>query len=221
MPTPLTAYTVSMSRALSLLEASRALTGLAPVMGAAPRPTVADDLLRAAVVLAVSALDGYVHHCFSTRFVPYVRNNPIAMTAGQSLYDYLRQIGVPAGTLVLPPAVKGKRPLAKLRSAVDDRLFKRPLQKVEEIERALEAVGLPTAILDLSAAAGISASTLRSRITRPTVRRNAIAHEGDLFRGKKKRFVTRPITDAEVAGWLTRIDDFARRLDSYIAAHPP
>ncbi len=221
MPTALAAYNTSKGRARNLLETSKALVALAPAVGLASRPSAADDLLRGSVVLAVSALDGFVHHSFSARFVPYLRNNPGSMAAGQSLYDYLRYIGFPVTALKLPPPVKGKRPLGRVRAAVDARLFLRPLQKVSEIERALGAVGLPTAVADLAAAIGLKASTLRSRITKITNRRNAIAHEGDLFRGKKKRFVTKPISESEVADWLNQVDDFVTRLDLYISANPP
>lgn len=148
------------------------------------------------------------------------RNNPGSMAAGQSLYVYLRSIGVPVTALKLPPPVKGKRPLAPMRAAVDARLFLRSLQKVSEIERAFAAVGLPTAVADLAGAIGLKTSTLRSRITKITNRRNTIAHQGDLFIGKKKRFVTKPISEREVVEWLNRIDDFVTRLDSYITANP-
>lgn len=221
MPSALTAYNTSKARARNLLAASRALVALAPAVGLASRPAAADDLLRGSVVLAVSALDGFVHHSFSARFVPYLRKNLGSMVAGQSLYDYLKSIGVPVNALKLPPPVKGKRPLGQVRAAVDVRLFLRSLQKVSEIERALAAVGLPTAVPDLAAAIGLKASTLRSRITKITNRRNAIAHEGDLFRGKKKRFATKPISESEVAEWLNQIDDFVVRLDAYISANPP
>lgn len=221
MPTALSAYSTSIGRARNLLETSKALVVLAPVVGLASRPSAADDLLRGSVVLGVSALDGFVHHSFSARFVPYLRNNPGSMAAGQSLYVYLRSIGVPVTALKLPPPVKGKRPLAPMRAAVDARLFLRSLQKVSEIERAFAAVGLPTAVADLAGAIGLKTSTLRSRITKITNRRNTIAHQGDLFIGKKKRFVTKPISEREVVEWLNRIDDFVTRLDSYITANPP
>ncbi len=210
-----------MLRARNLLEASTAIAAMAPVLGLGTRPESANDLLRGAVVLGGSALDAFVHHVFSQRFVPYVTAHPATMAPGQSLHRYLRSIGVSNVSLKLPAPKKGKRPLGALRAAVDARLFRTSLQNISVVGQALDAVGLPNAVRDLALASGLLETTLRSRITKVTNRRNAIAHEGDLFRGKKKRFVSRPITEDNVRVWLDRVDDFVGRLDAYVIANPP
>jgi hypothetical protein len=210
-----------MLRARNLLEASKAMAAMAPVLGVGTRPESTNDLLRGAVVLGGSALDAYVHHIFSQRFVPYVTAHPSTMAPGQPLHRYLRSIGMPVASLKLPAPKKGKRPLGALRAAVDARLFRTSLQKIAVVGQALDAVGLPNTIRDLALASSLKETTLRSRISKVTNRRNAIAHEGDLFRGKKKRFVSRPITEVEVGIWLDRVDDFVTRLDAYVTANPP
>ncbi len=218
---PIDAYRTSMGRATNLFEASRALNALGPVLNVRERATSLDDLFRGAVVLGVSAMDSYVHHTFSARLVPFLTHNPGALAVGQPLYSYLRSIRVPASRLVMPAAAAGRRPLATLRAAVDRRLFLTPLQRMDEIEKALAGLGLPNAIVDVAADIGVLPRTLRSRITRVVSRRNAIAHQGDLFRGRRRRFVSRPITENEIGNWLSSVDQFVTRLDAYVAARPP
>ncbi len=140
--------------------------------GAADYALDFSDLLRAAVVLSVAAMDAYYTDVFAERLVPFLKKNG----ANRRLAKLLESAGLDAKVaLELLPM---KRPYRRIRKLIESHLERHVTQRLEVVDKLFLAYGVGN--LCRRAEANLGRKRLCSGITKLVERRHCIAHEGDL-----------------------------------------
>lgn len=169
--TPLQAATDAIARA-------RTLAATAPTV---PGNILKDDLRRLAIVMAVSALDAYLHRRV------YQSTGP-----GQQLPNQLSNLRFTFGDIAElanaslaarrsnPPVVD--RPWVRVRNRLNDRLLRITFQSPSDVSDALSMVGVSNGWKQIAAAIGGGAKPkdLQDELDRIVRRRNQVVHEADL-----------------------------------------
>jgi hypothetical protein len=175
-----------------------------------------DDLLRASLAVAVSALDRYVHERVVKRVIASLRSRTL-----RAAQERLR---IPA-TLALrmteelrraARAGHGIRPANQLRIALQEALHRRTFQSWREIEEAFELIGIGGLTGRLQAAYGVgNISPVKHQLNNIVQRRHQIVHEGDLIRHQRGgQTRVHPIAKKYVHDSLDCIDAFVGHLDT-------
>ena len=140
-----------------------------------------DELLRAALVIGVSALDRYVHERVTKGIVTALRKGPSTIQQ--------RQFTLPAATAMriadkVRTARKSSnqvRPANEIRHAVQEEIHKRPFQGWRDIENAFALLGITKFDGQLQTAFHVGdLSAIKRQLNGIVRRRNQIVHEGDL-----------------------------------------
>lgn len=187
---------------------------LATAAKTAPTNVLRDDLRRLAIVMAVAALDAYLHRRV------YQSTGP-----GKELPSALSKLGVTfvemadianaslAARRRNPPV--RDRPWVRVRNVLNDRLLRVTFQSPQEVADALAMVGVKQAwrkIADALPLGGISPEVLQSELARVVRRRNQVVHEGDfkqLYRPRTLQRNSVSQSDAENAVDVIQILIFA------------
>lgn len=169
---PTTAHSVfqnSIERAKNLLEIHRMAHGTQ-----ARPPAFLADAHRAAIVLAVSALDAFIRTFVIDRIVAKVSNPRESVP--EKLRDQIKDcLGHDA---VLDAARLGDLS-SRIDKALRDRFDDQSFQGIKKITDALRLLGHEDVFATIAVAASVNEKTLKSDLGRFTNRRHIIAHCGD------------------------------------------
>jgi len=130
------------------------------------------DLLRAAVVVAVAAMDAYFTDVFTERLVPFLKKKG----ATKGLTDLLKDAGMDVEMAL--QLLSMQRPFRRIRTLVEAHLGQHVTQRTKAINELFEAYGIP------GICENVERELKRKRLLREieilVERRHAIAHDGDL-----------------------------------------
>jgi len=147
------------------------------------------DLLRASLVMVVSAIDAYFH----AKIIAYV----VALAnKGTAMPPALSNAKISVADFV--KAKKYERPMTVVRNALAEYLGYQSLQAPDQIASALSWLGVADFWNQVAARMGATRANVTSGLKAIVKRRNQIAHEGDLSQSKKARNKSRPLTPKEV-----------------------
>lgn len=190
--TPSEAGIHALARAVELLDASRKTKVIAP--------SVRADLRRLSVVMAVAALDTYMHRLIVARAYTH-----------EQLPALLAKLDVPFERLLLQADVTKdaarrkphkSRPRVSVKRQLRDRLLRETFQRYEDVGRALKMAGCRGNWQSIGQKLDppLSPEQIKERLDRIVRRRNQIVHEGDYRRLDRPRNARRnSITRAEAA----------------------
>jgi hypothetical protein len=173
------------------------------------------ELLRSALVTAVSAFDRYMHERIVKNVVSALRGK---------LNREQAELTVPAHIMVkiskrLSTAKKngkGIRPANEVRIALQEALFTKTFQDWREMEDGFKMIGISGVAGKLQTAYGLpDIKPVREHLNRLAGMRNRIVHEADLVRHQRGGKVRRnPITSAEVHAAINFYDQFVIHLEA-------
>lgn len=129
------------------------------------------DLIRAAVVLSVAALDAYITDVFSEKLVPYLKK----YKPDDLLVDILHEAGL--DTLEALNLIKMDRPFRRIRTLVNAYYKTYTTQKFDIIDKLFLSYRLKD-ITD-RAQSKSKRRTLKTSVAKLVERRHKIAHGGD------------------------------------------
>ena len=169
---PTTSYSIfqnSVKRAENLIDIHRMAHG-----AQSRPPTFLADAHRAAVVLAVSALDAFVRTFVIDRIVSKVAN------PGEKIPDKLReQIKEILGQDSILDAARQGDLSSRVEKAFRDRFDDQSFQGVRKISAAMRLVGYDDVFSIIAKSASVNEANLKSEVGNVTKRRHVIAHCGD------------------------------------------
>lgn len=157
-------------RSLNLLSLQPAVDKL--FAGGSPPPDLS-DMTRAAVVLAVAAMDAYFTGVFAERLVPYLKK---MKAASPTLATVLQKAGLDASLALELLAME--RPYRRIRKLMDSYLAQHVTQRVEVIDELFLAYGIKGFCHHVQSRA--KRKTLLASIRNLVERRHQIAHKGDV-----------------------------------------
>lgn len=195
-----------MERSLNLLSLQRPVQ---KILNAA-RPVGIDlsDLSRAAIVLGVAAMDSYFTDVFAERLIPFLkRKGPT-----EALADLLAKSGLNARLSL--ELLSEKRPYGRVRRMMETSLDHHTTQKTEVIDKLFLAYGLRDFSQQIARLK--KRKMLLRSISITVVRRNRIAHDGDIVQGRLC-----PIDLSDVKKWLTDILKYVSGADEILQRQLP
>lgn len=132
------------------------------------------DAHRAAIVLAISALDAFVRSFVVTRVRTLLANKTATLpeSLGTRIKSFLKDDS-------LLEAARKDDLLDRVEKAFRDDFEKRSFQGTRQITESLKLVGYDDVFHSVAISAEANEDTLRHRLDRFTDRRHAIAHRGD------------------------------------------
>lgn len=136
-------------------------------------PPDLSDMTRAAVVLAVAAMDAYFTGVFAERLVPYLKKKK---TAPPALTAVLQKAGLDANVALELLAME--RPYRRIRKLLDSYLAQHVTQKVEVIDELFLSYGIKGFCQHVQGRA--KRKNLLASVRNLVQRRHHIAHKGDV-----------------------------------------
>ena len=167
MSKALKAFTETHDRTLALLNYQAALRKADPTKGA-----LCDDVVRSCVVLAVAAMDTYFTRKFTEVLVPYLKNRKPT----DEMVELLGEAGL--GTKEALVMLGMERPYRRVRTLISSHLSNYTTQHFDKIDELFKCFAIND--LTLHAERKTRRTMLRQSVRRLVMRRNDIAHEGDL-----------------------------------------
>lgn len=179
---------------------------------------VVEDLRRLAVVMAIAALDTYMHRLVVTRVYEH-----------EELPGGLAALTVGFGDLVAQAeaSVKARqegrdvRPKVQAKRVLRDRLLRETFQRPDDVSRALGMAGKSQSWPDIAAEmpGSWTPKALKKRLSAIVGRRNAIVHEGDYERQQRPRTAKPiPIEETEAKEAVEFLANLVRAIRSVISA---
>lgn len=162
------------------------------------------DLLRAALVLGVAAMDSYFTDVFAERFVPYLRKKG----PNKAMVSLLESAGF--GTETALKIMAMERPYRHIRTLVEESLEKKVTQTTSVIDDLFLAFDLKNFTQHIEQLK--NRKTLLRSIKNAVNRRHKIAHEGDINSHGKLN----PITRNDVRHKLKDIVQFVSGADQIL-----
>lgn len=154
------------------------------------------DVLRASLVLGVSAMDAYFHQKIAAYVVTKAR-------LGNDMPKRLAQSRLSVEAFVRSQSYQ--RPMNVLRSELENQLGYQSLQQPNQIEKAIGMIGVKSFWSKVAHRINMPVDQCKSSLSQIVERRNQIAHEGDLSGSRKKKNASREIGPAFVTNSLQLI----------------
>ncbi|MFZ5938295.1 HEPN domain-containing protein, partial [Pseudomonas sp. HS6-2] len=147
---------------------------------------VHNDTCRAALIIAVSALDSYMH------WLIYDKLSDIRK--GKDIPGSLRKVAVSFVDIAeLADAVLADRekirPWVKVKNTLQKKLLTETFQSFEQVGTAMSMAGITEGWKKVSAEIGETSPEIKKRLNHIVHRRNQIVHEGDVMRKSRPRNV--------------------------------
>jgi hypothetical protein len=166
-------FTKTIKRAHQLIKLHKTLSKLKPEKKAQQlHPEELSDIVRAALVIAVSAFDAYFTDKFSEKIVPYIKK--------KELSDELVQFLTDAGFNILfsLDLLKKQKPFRLVRTLVQKKLERYVTQNTKAIDRLFFYLGIKDLCHNSQNKA--NRANLIRRVEIAIKRRHEIVHDGDL-----------------------------------------
>ncbi len=165
------------------------------------------DLLRASLVMGISAMDAYFH----SKILAYVVK---AARKGDQMPKALLKANITVSDFV--SATKYKRRMQALRNAMQRSLGFQSFQQAKNIEDALGLIGIAKFWSSTATRMAKPLDDVKKELASHVKRRNQIAHEGDLSQSKKSRNKPHDITPKQVSDALDFLDSLVTHAEAEI-----
>ena len=179
--TPYDAAAHAIGRARGLLNASR--LSVSPQL----TPSERNDIRRLSIVMAVAALDTYLHRLVVDRAYTH-RILPGALARLDVTFRELLAQADVAGAAARRPQ-HNSRPRVGIKRQLRDRLLRETFQRYEDVARALGMAGHSKKwdAIGQNMKPSMEPAQIRTRLNGIVMRRNQIVHEGDYERLERPR----------------------------------
>ena len=131
------------------------------------------DLLRAAIVLAVAAFDAYATDCFAEKFVDYVKrfgiNSEIETMLTKAGFDIKFSLGI----------LNAKRPYRRIRTLIDHYYSTYVTEELEVIDKLYKMYSLTNITKNAANRSGKDQQRILRSVQKLVKRRHSIAHDSD------------------------------------------
>jgi len=208
----LKAFDSTIKRARALMKAHAKLRGT----GRGKRPRFHSELLRAALVTTVSAMDAYFHDKIARNISRTIkRTAPEFPGELVSLLAEGKKSKEEVVKVFLKISIKDQ-PLAHVSTQVNRILSERTYQDPGKIETGLRIMGVNDFWQQVSSSLGVSADNQKRQVLQYVKRRHGIVHSGDLGTAKKNRHRVRKITPEFAGECIDSIEQFIHAADNIV-----
>lgn len=186
----------------------RASQMLAESQGSNVSSGVAEDMMRSSVVMAVAALDTYMHRLIVDRADIW---NPLPGKLAETEIQFEQLVEMAKDSYEAARREPfNSRPGVQAKRILRDQLLRETFQSLKALEKGLGMAGAKRGGWpQIRSSMGVTSPELKSTLGHLVFRRNQIAHEGDYKRMERPR--DPQMNDLEAAD-VTDAIDFVRRL---------
>lgn len=176
---------------------------------------VAGDKRRSALVLAVAAVDTYMHRLIVDRAEMWDAL-PLKLAEAEIRFDQLVEEAQASYRAARRPAFNN-RPGAHVKNVLRNQLLLKTFQTQRQIEDALTMAGASGKWKAIGKQLGMTTKQISSRLSPIVLRRNQIAHEGDYRRLDRPRNPSlNGITPAEVVNDIQFLRDLVNAIHAAV-----
>lgn len=166
---------------------------------ALPVARAKNDLRRMALVMAVAAVDSYMHGIVLRRIGHVRRRGDLPKPLARLEIPFSEFAELADASIEGQRTKQRTRPWVHVKASLQRRLLKDTFQSYEQVATAFSIAGVDKAWSRIASALGQPAEKTRERLNSLVHRRNQIAHEGDMKRASRpQRLRFNDITHAEV-----------------------
>lgn len=152
-----------------------------------PDSDMADDLVRTALVMALAAVDSYMHWLVFRRLSESKNSPPKSLAKMEVPFSELAGL---ARNVVTDRNMGVKsRPWVQVKNAAQRALLSETFQSYEQVANAMALAGIVKGWSKVSKNFGTPSGEIKERLNGMTHRRNRIVHEGDVRRSSRPREV--------------------------------
>lgn len=203
--TPLAVFERSIDRAQNLLTIHSMAHG-----SASRPPALLADIHRAAIVLAVSAMDAYIRTLVVNRVLAVLKDVTKPLPA--KLREQLKEL---LGQDALLDAARASDLPARVEKALKDKFEDSSFQGVDKITGAMRLIGKDDIFKEVARAASTNEQELKEALGRFTKKRHIIAHCGDYDMSQTPP-CENPIKKKDAEDCIKLMRSIAEKIDSII-----
>ncbi len=195
---------------------------LALAEGELPDAKIKTDLRRSALVLAVTAVDSYMHWLVYRRISEVRREGDLPKILARLEIPFSDFASLADATIKARQEDRELRPWVQVKNAVQRRLLKETFQSYEQVGQALSLAGVDKGWSRIADALGIKADDIKTRLNQLVHRRNQIVHEGDIKRASRpQRLQYNEVEHGEVSADVDWIEQLVISIEQVVTAGNP
>lgn len=183
-----------------------------------PDTKIRQDLRRYAIVMAVVAIDAYLHWLIHHR-IGAVRQKGLPKAFAKLTLPFPDLASMADNFIEAQQQQPRKdvRPWVQVKNSLQRRLLKETYQSSEQVGNALALAGIEKAWSKIAAKLGIGAEQAKAQLDQLVMRRNQIVHEGDIARSPRPHKLTaNPIDKAAVAASVDWIESLIAAIEQVV-----
>lgn len=150
-----------------------------------PDPQITTDLRRTAIVMAVAAVDSYMHWLVFRRLSDVRREGDLPKSLAKLNVRFSDLASLADALISARQANREIRPWVQVKNSVQKELLTETFQSFEQVSNALALAGIEKGWSKTATKLGCSATDIKERLNRIVHRRNQIVHEGDITRASR------------------------------------
>jgi hypothetical protein len=152
---------------------------------ALPIARAKNDLRRMALVMAVAAVDSYMHGIVIRRIGHVRRRGDLPKALARLEIPFSEFAELADASIEAQRAKQRTRPWVQVKGSLQRRLLKDTFQSYEQVATAFSIAGVEKAWSKIASKLGQPTEKIRERLNSLVYRRNQIAHEGDMKRASR------------------------------------
>jgi RiboL-PSP-HEPN len=177
--------------------------------------TVVSDIMRAAVVLAVSAIDAYLHGVAHRYVAQAASLNPVPPGLLEMIKEWQLR---PTEILSLTLSAQGADEFSR---RVEGHFADRTLQDPSKVEQVFRILGIGDVWSQIAQGLGRPIGDVRRQFAAIVKRRHQIAHEADLDPEGKGPTKKRALGRDTAAGYCTGVEQIVSQMNQILSAKYP
>lgn len=155
-----------------------------------PDAALKDDLRRSALVMAVTAIDSYMHWLVYRRLSDVRIEGDLPKAFAKLDVPFTELASLADATLRGRRQGTNTRPWVQVKHVMQKRLLKETFQSYEQVATAFALAGVEKGWSRVAAKLTISTDNLKTQLNALVHRRNKVVHEGDITRASRPQRLT-------------------------------
>lgn len=180
-----------------------------------------NDLRRMALVMAVAAIDSYMHSLILRRIAAVRRSADLPKSLARLDIPFSEFARLAGASIKAQREGRTSRPWVQVKSSLQERLLKETFQSYDQVAIALSIAGVEKCWSKITAELGETVDENKEWLNNLVKRRNQIVHEGDMKRAprpQKLRF--NDINQAEAEQEVEWVETLIMAIDKVVERQP-
>lgn len=148
---------------------------------------VRDDLVRSALVMAIGAMDSYMHWMVFQEITAVSKNAKLPKALAKLDIPFSDVAALADAMIEGRRAGKETRPWNALKNTAQKQLLYKTFQSFDQVQMAMSMAGVVDGWAKAAKVLNVGVADIKERLNPLVHRRNQIAHEGDILRSSRPR----------------------------------